>query len=167
MNFKMLDIYLARFGISKEALSQFIRYIIVGFTTFFVEYSIFYSLMDIVFVRYPILNYGFLDSIAYSIFHIHYDNTTYNYLAANTVAYIIVFWFNFLMNRHWSFKSKTDLSRQLKLYACLFLLNLAFTNVALHALVEYVKIIPEIAKVLVMGGIVMWNFVIYRKIIYR
>lgn len=133
--FKFIDDLL-----EKESLGQFLRYLVIGFSTFFLEYGIFLALHDAL--------------------HVYY-------LIANTTAYFISFWFNFLLNRCWSFKSTGNLKRQLMQYLVLFSLNLVATNALMFVLTDYVGLIPEISKVLVMGAIVCWNFIIYKKIIYK
>ena len=135
--------YLSEF-LTGKSIGQFKRYLITGFTTFAVEYTLFRVFKDLVFT-----------------------NQDYNYLVANTVVYIGIFWFNFLVNRIWSFKSKDNLGRQLKLYGLLFCFNLLVTNLLLYVLVKYVGIDSNISKILVMGAVVAWNFVLYKKVIYK
>jgi len=92
---------------------------------------------------------------------------TYSYLFANAIAYVVVFWFNFLVNRIWSFKSKVNIFKQLGQYAVLFVFNLFATSALLWLLSDKIGIIPAISKVLVMGLVVCWNFVLYKKVIYK
>jgi putative flippase GtrA len=126
--------------LNKDSIDQFKRYLVIGFSTFFLEYAIFCTLHN-----------------AAKIYHLY----------ANTGAYIIAFWFNFLMNRFWSFKSTGNLKRQLAQYLVLFAFNLGATNLLMYVLSDLAGIIPEISKVLVMGAIVSWNFVLYKKVIYK
>ncbi len=119
---------------------QFFRYVVVGISSFVLEYSIFYLLFRILSV---------------------YE------LVSNTVAITLVFFFNFLMNRIWSFKSKEKLLKQILMYGGLFLFNMVMSNLFIFAATEYLEISPLISKVLIMGLIVLWNFVIYKKIIYK
>lgn len=126
--------------LKKDSLAQFQRYLVIGFSTFFIEYGIFLALHDALRVYY---------------------------LYANTAAYFISFWFNFLLNRYWSFKSTGNIKRQLMQYLVLFGINLAATNVLMFVMSDFIGIAPEISKILVMGAIVCWNFIIYKKIIYK
>lgn len=128
------------FFIGEKSIGQFVRYLVVGFSTFFLEYFLFFMLFRVI---------GLDD------------------LIANSISITIVFWFNFLMNRFWSFKSKERLLKQVLQYAVLFVFNITFSNVFMYVMSDFVGISPLISKVLVMGLIVMWNFVLYKKVIYR
>ena len=119
---------------------QFRRYLITGFTSFSVEYLLYFLL---------------------------YQQGGLGYLLANAIVYAFFFWLNFLMNRLWSFQSTGRLSRQLPLYAILFAFNLGATTLLLTFFSETIGISPLISKVLVMGAVVSWNFVIYKKVIYK
>ncbi len=123
--------------IDDEFASQFKKYLIIGFTCFGLEYIIFLVL-----------------------------NQKTSIIFANSISITIIFWFNFLMNRFWSFKSKARLKKQLFQYALLFAFNIAVTNGFIYALSELIGILPAISKILVMGAVVCWNFIIYKKIIY-
>lgn len=126
--------------VNQQTMGQFIRYVITGFTSFGLEYSIFY--------------------ISYKIIGL-------SEIISNSVALGIIFWFNFLMNRIWSFKSKENLKKQLIQYGCLFVFNMFMTNLLMYVFSGILLINPLISKILIMGFVVMWNFVIYKKIIYR
>ncbi|MBA2133386.1 GtrA family protein [Capillibacterium thermochitinicola] len=123
-----------------ETRHQFIRYLITGFSSFGLEYSLFY---------------------------LFYRGVRMPYLWANTLVMTIVFWFNFLMNRYWTFKSKQKLRKQLPLYGLIFFFNIGVSNLLMYLLAEKMSISPLISKVLAMGFIVMWTFTIYRKVIYK
>lgn len=133
--FKFIDEML-----KEDSIDQFKRYLVIGFSTFFLEYGIFYVL---------------------------HNAAGLYYLIANTSAYFISFWFNFLLNRFWSFKSTAGLKRQLFQYLILFSFNLVATNALMYLLSDIAGIIPEISKVLIMGAVVSWNFVLYKKVIYK
>lgn len=123
-----------------ETRGQFIRYLITGVASFIAEYLLFLFL---------------------------YDNLHVQYIYANTIVYSIIFVINFMLNRFWSFRSKSNFRRQLALYLVLFLFNLAATNAMMYLLSGIFMISPEISKILVMGMIVIWNFIIYKKVIYK
>jgi len=89
-------------------------------------------------------------SIAENCFNYDLKADTYSYLFANAIAYVVVFWFNFLVNRIWSFKSKVNIFKQLGQYAVLFVFNLFATSALLWLLSDKIGIIPAISKVLVM-----------------
>ena len=123
------------------SVEQFKRYIMIGFFSFGVEYLLFI--------------------ILYKALHLEP-------VPANVIVYASVFWINFLLNRIWSFQSRSSLFRQLKRYFLLFAFNLFAANIFLmHFLSDGMRISPMIAKVIVMAFIVSWNFVLYKKVIYK
>lgn len=123
-----------------EAFHQLVRYLITGFSSAAIELSLLYIFRDI--VRFTVIE-------------------------ANSIALTIVFWFNFLMNRHWSFKSKSGIKKQLMLYAALFVFNLGASDLIMYILVTLLGIQYLLAKILAIGAVVTWNFVIYKKVIYK
>lgn len=135
--------FLARvynFFLGDKSSGQFIRYLITGFSTFTLEFLLFFSM---------------------------YKLLSINELISNSVAITIIFWFNFLMNRFWSFKSKEKIIRQLMLYGILFVFNIGISNLFIYAALSIFYISPLISKILIMGIIVMWNFVLYKTVIYK
>lgn len=123
-----------------ETRGQFLRYLLTGFASFIAEYLLFLLL---------------------------FDKLNVQYIYSNTIVYTVIFIINFLLNRLWSFKSKSDPKRQLALYLALFLFNLAATNAVMYLLSGMLAMSPRISKILVMGMIVVWNFIIYKKVIYK
>ena len=125
---------------SLQLSRQFVRYLVTGVASFLLEYAIFYLLLKV---------------------------WAWWYLLANTLAYLLVFGFNFLLNRLWTFQSAGDIKRQACLYAILLGFNLLMTNLVLYLLTDGAAIPAQFAKVIVMGCVVMWNFILYKKVIYR
>lgn len=123
-----------------ETRHQFKRYLITGFSSFGLEYSLFY---------------------------LFYRGVKVPYLYANTLVMTIVFCFNFLMNRYWTFKSKQKLRKQLPLYGMIFFFNIGISNLLMYLLAERMGISPLLSKVVAMGFIVMWTFLVYKKVIYK
>ena len=124
----------------KESRDQFVRYLITGFTGFAIEYLLFRLFLDVVGLWY---------------------------ILANSIVLTIVFWFNFMVNRIWSFKSKSSLKRQVFIYFFLFIFNIGATNGIMYLAKISVDMSPAFSKILAMGAVVSWNFVIYKKIIYK
>lgn len=136
---------LRRFKIISDILGpgssdQLMRYLITGFSSAAIEMSLLYILKD---------------HLGLSV------------IIANSIALTIVFWFNFLMNRIWSFKSKNNITRQLIMYGILFVFNLAASNLIMYVLTSLIYIQYLIAKIFAIGTIVTWNFVLYKKVIYK
>lgn len=85
---------------------------------------------------------------------------------SNICALALAAIYNFTMNRKWTFKSSKRLLRSLVLYVILVAWNQLFSswvivyfmNLGLNAL---------LAKILTMLCIVSWNFVLYRRVVFR
>lgn len=75
--------------------------------------------------------------------------------------------FNFLMNRSFTFKSTSNPLRSLLLYIALFAFNTALTTTVLSFMVGVFGWNPTISKIITMACVVAWNFVLYRKVIFR
>ncbi|TYQ16157.1 UNVERIFIED_CONTAM: GtrA-like protein [Acetivibrio alkalicellulosi] len=150
-----------------EVFSQLKRYLITGFSSFSLEYILFRVFNEIIFEKIVPFGFSLVSSVSKNSFNADLDIFTYNYLLSNTIVYVFIFWFNFLANRIWSFKSKINFSKQLKQYLILFAFNLFAVNTLLYLFSEKIGIIPHISKILVMGSVVCWNFIIYKKVIYK
>lgn len=126
--------------IGKESIGQAVRYVITGLCSAAIEFALLFIFRDV---------------IGFSV------------LVSNSAALSIVFWFNFLMNRLWSFKSRKKLGRQLVLYLALFVFNLVASDLIMHLLTDRLSMQYLLAKVFAIGAVVCWNFILYRKVIYR
>ncbi len=120
---------------------SFIRYIIVGGSAFAIEY----------------LSYLFL-----------LKALKFNYVTASIIVYSVIFWFVFYTNRRWSFQSDGAVLPQLVKYLLLFAFNNLVGNILLlRFLTETLKISDVISPIIKMACIVIWNYFIYKHIIYR
>lgn len=132
-----------------ESLAQFLRYIFVGVLSFSIEYALFIILRNAL---------------------------TIGELIVNIIVYTVIFWINFLLNRFFSFRSKSDFKRQLFLYGILFFFNLVVGNILLFSGIRSLLVILSgegswpvlyLPKVLIMFFIISWNFILYKKVIYK
>lgn len=124
-----------------RAFQQFTRYLITGFTAFGMEYGLY-----IILIRY---------------LQVHY-------IVASASVYIVVFWFVFLVNRFWSFKSSGDIKKQVLQYGMLFVFNLIVANIVLMAfLTDVLGMSAYLSPVFKTACVVCWNFLIYKYIIYK
>ncbi len=126
--------------LNQESAGQAVRYLVTGFSSAAIELTLLFVFKDI---------FGL------------------SILVSNSAALSIVFWFNFLMNRFWSFKSKMKLGRQLVMYLALFVFNLGASDLIMYLLANRLAIQYLLAKVFAIGAVVCWNFVLYKKVIYR
>lgn len=145
---RILNTRLAKEFMNPETLGQFIRYFIVGIVGFALEYTLFIILRKI-------LGHEML---------------------VNILVYTVIFWFNFLLNKFFSFKSKKNFKKQLGYYCILFAINLLVGNVLLFSGIRYLLVLGfgegswpvlYLPKILIMFFIVSWNFILYKKIIYK
>jgi putative flippase GtrA len=123
----------------KNNRRQFCRYLLVGGGSFLLEYGSFYILLEL------------------------YD---VNYLIANSIVYSTVTAINFALNRLWTFRSTKKLRLQISLYLSLLMFNFIASNVMLYILTGQLYIPPLWSKIGVMVMVVLWNFAIYKKLIY-
>ena len=126
---------------------HFLRFCCVGTSSFCAEYIIFTILNTVI------------GNKLYSLGGIQITGL----LIANSVSYMIAFWYCFTLNRKWTFRSSGSVVRQLRLYAVLFTVNLIISNVLIHFL-GWLGITPQIGKIIVALIIAMWNFFAYRII---
>ncbi len=130
---------LARF-LTPELTGQVIRYLITGFSSAAIEFSLIILCRDIF---------------------------NFSIVTANSIALTIVFWFNYLMNRKWSFKSTASLKKQLPMYLVLFVFNLGASDLIMYLLTSRLSLHYLIAKVFAIAAVVTWNFFLYKKVIYK
>lgn len=85
---------------------------------------------------------------------------------ANIIAVIASTVFNFTVNHSVTFKSTGNPLRSLMLYLILFAFNMAFSTLAISWLVGF-GVHSILAKLATMVCITLWNFVLYRKVIFK
>ena len=122
---------------------RFSSYILVGISAFLVEYISFFVLI----------------SLASQL------------LVAQSVSFLLGLTVSFYGNRNHTFSSDDNYAltgrSQLRRYVLLALCNLLLTNVLIYLLVHTAAIDPVIAKVVVMGSVVAWNYLIFSKVIFK
>lgn len=153
--------------LSVQTFAQLRKYIITGLLAFGLEYGSFRLINEIIFVQFTPWGYSLAKRLLESTAGYQLTEFTFSYLLANMIAYMIGFWVSFTLNRIWSFQSKTDIGRQLLLYSMLFVFNLGVTSFLMYVLSDIIGIVPHISKIIVMFAIVSWNFIIFKKIIYK
>jgi putative flippase GtrA len=99
------------------------------------------------------------------LFQVLYTIVGINYAAANITALVTSTAYNFLLNGRITFKGVTNKLWCLVKYLILFAFNTTFTTLAIGFLLGYGW--PSlIAKLATMCCVVLWNFVLYRKVIF-
>lgn len=120
--------------------AQFRRYVIVGLASFVLEYGLFALCLK---------------------------GLGWSYLAANTLVYPVVCLVNFALNRQWTFAASGNVLAQALRYLALLAFNLVAGNAVLYLLCDGLGVDALIAKIAVMALIVLWNFGIYKWLVYR
>jgi len=126
--------------LTPESMGQLYRYLVTGFSSAAIELTLLYVFKDI---------------------------ANFSIIVSNSIALSIVFWFNFLINRLWSFKSTANLKKQLIMYMMLFVFNLGASDLIMHLLTTELSMQYLLAKVFAIGAVVTWNFLLYKKVIYK
>ncbi len=118
---------------------HFIRYLLVGGTTFVLDFSLL------------VLLHGILNI---------------NLVVATSIAYWTSIVYNFTLNRNWTFSAaeKKSLHRHAILYAILLGLNYLFTVVFVSVVSHYFNY--GVAKILAVIIQASWTFPIYKYIIF-
>jgi putative flippase GtrA len=134
----MTDLKLGPFKLSVPLL----RFLAVGFCAFGVEYATFYIL---------------------------YAELAWHLYIANSLSFILGMITSFSLNRMWTFISHKDYSKkvphQLSYYAALAIINFILTNVIVETLAS-ISLSPKIGKLIAMITTSLWNYVLYKFIIF-
>lgn len=117
-----------------------VKYLIVGFSAFALDYILFAILLK-----------------AFGIWYI----TATIFSQAITLTYI------YILNRKWSFRSNGSKRKQLKRFAILQAWNYIFQVAALWFFVDIILIAPLWAKIIVTAIVVSWNFLAYKYFVYH
>ncbi|MBI5413858.1 GtrA family protein [Candidatus Peregrinibacteria bacterium] len=119
---------------------EFRRYVFVGLSAAFLEMVLLYFFTEYV---------GFF------------------YVISNTMAFSIVFVFNFSMNKLWSFKAHGNSGKQLIMYSILVAFNLIISDLLIYLFTDVVGFRYMVSKIFAIGTVVSWNFLLYKKVIFK
>jgi len=117
------------------------------------------------FIRYLMVGFGSA-AIEFSLFTLFDSILGFDIRIANPVAITCATAFNFYMNSSYTFKSSRNKKRSLFLYLLLFLINQIVTTITIVSLVS-IGIPSTIAKILTMCCVVIWNYALFRKVIFK
>lgn len=88
------------------------------------------------------------------------------YIAATIVSGTLGFFTTFLMNKFIAFKKQKDFFRHLIRFVIVDAVNIIVGALALYGLVEGPGMDKQVAKLITMGMVVLWNFYIYKFFVY-
>ncbi|HLZ15024.1 MAG TPA: GtrA family protein [Candidatus Saccharimonadales bacterium] len=119
---------------------SFVRYLVIGGSTFGIDFFLLVFLHAALGVRV---------------------------LVAASISYWTSIVFNFLMNRFWTFDSKdSPLHRHMTFYGLLLAVNYGFT-VGFIGLLTHVGVHYTIAKVIAVAIQMIWTYLAYKKVVFR
>lgn len=82
------------------------------------------------------------------------------------VSFMCGFVTSFLLNKAWVFKSRADIKIAILQYGLLAIVNLVIATGTLYYIVQYEGLPQWLAKIIVMAGIAIWNYMIFNKLIF-
>lgn len=126
----------------KEALeNSFFRYLLVGTTTFVIDFGIFKLLLSY---------------------------TQLNDVPANLISVFLSLLFNFTFSNFWTFQAgKDNKVKKLGKYAILASINYIFNNISFALLINYFDLPSLPAKALVTIAVITWNFFLYKVWVFK
>lgn len=89
-----------------------------------------------------------------------------NEYIANIVSVLVGATFAFLANKFWSFGHRENTGRQTQRFAVLFVFNYLFQQTGFYVALNYLHAHDLIAKIVLIGMMVSWNFLIYKYWVY-
>lgn len=100
------------------------------------------------------------------LFQVLYAVCGWQIAVSNVCAVVVATAYNFLLNRSWAFEQSGNPTRSVILYLLLFAFNTTFSTTAISVLVAHGA--PSVAaKLFTQVCIVLWNYVLYRKVIFK
>lgn len=85
---------------------------------------------------------------------------------ANALGMAVGFFYSFVLHRNWSFRSSGNARRQLVLSLILLGMNVILGGLILTFLIRNLGIDAAFAKLILQAMVVVWNYLIFRHLIY-
>ncbi len=89
-----------------------------------------------------------------------------NVAISNVSAVVVATACNFLLNRSVTFKSTSNPVRSGVLYILLLVFNTTFSTFAIGWMVN-AGLVPSLAKAITQGCVVVWNYFLYRNVVFK
>lgn len=89
------------------------------------------------------------------------------YIASATAAFLVAFFYSFLLTKHFAFRAGGAHGPQLLRYTMLVAMNYIVSIALLYGLTEYAHLHYVLSRIVAQGVVVCWNFVAYRTWVYR
>lgn len=125
-----------------------------------------------------IFKYGLVGVLAFLaeyfsfIYLISAITSPYSLLVAQSVSFGVGLIVSFTGSRLFTFKDVSRLytysvSKQISSYIVLAVINFFLSNMAIFVVIQYLFVRPSIAKLFVMTMVVVWNFLLFKKLIFK
>lgn len=121
-------------------------------------------------IRNYVMIGGLAAIVEYASFFIIYNVLPF-VVVAQTLSFILGLVVSFTGSRQYTFNSDRayhhNAKTQIITYLVLALVNLLISNLLIYTLVHGIAIVPLVAKVIVMGCVALWNFIIFNKFVFK
>jgi putative flippase GtrA len=125
---------------TRKTASQFVKYVIAGIMSLAAEIFLLYIFTEVAKLWY---------------------------IYSNSIALFVAFIINFIMNRYWAFRSQQSFLKQFITSGMLFALNLVVENGLMYLFTDSAHLYYLFSKVLTTGMSVLWDFFLYKYLIYK
>jgi putative flippase GtrA len=88
------------------------------------------------------------------------------YITASVMSGVLGFLSAFLLHKYIAFQKRENIGNHFVRYCLLGLWNLFATNAVLYIAVQYLHVPEDIAKVIANASVVLWNFFLYKFLVY-
>lgn len=126
---------------------------------------------DVKFTKYFVAGVG-AAACEYGVFILSHYLLNGGLLLSQVISFLVGFMVSFILNSIWVFNSINNNRQRKKLYwsrlipyGLLAFINIVITSIVILIL-QKMKINPLVAKIIVMGLVMTWNFMIFNKIIF-
>lgn len=90
-------------------------------------------------------------------------------VVSNIVSFCIGFMYTFILHNFWTFAGKHRQAMKIKFvsYAVLATINIVLTSLLIKFIVYRLGIWPSLAKLICMGLVVLWNYLLLNRVIFK
>lgn len=121
-------------------------------------------------IRNYVMIGGLAAAVEYTSFLVIYSVLPY-VVMAQSLSFVLGIIVSFTGSRQYTFNNQRayhhSAKTQIISYLSLAFINLLISNLLIYVLVHGVVIIPLVAKIIVMGCVALWNFVIFNRFVFK
>lgn len=105
-------------------------------------------------------------SVEFLLFTTFYELVGWPLLVANGAALAVAVILCFVLQKHWTFRSRGGANRQFLLYVFMQSISVVLNNLLMLGFVEGLGIYAPVAKVLEIGMVFIWNYSFCRLVVF-